>query len=1220
LSNQFSSTSSATATFTPASGAGSYVLTWTITNGSCTSTSNVTITVNAAPPPTTGVSICQNAASTSMTVTSDITNVGTTFSGTWETTPIAFRPTSSIANKATCDLSTTITRNYTATQFQVSVSGSYTFEMDDNSLYDGMAYLTSGSFTPGSCATGTWIRGDDDGGVDDEPKITASLTAGVTYTLYSTTYSATSGTYTGNFSWTVTPPSGGQIMMSTAVNWYTASSGGTSLGTGTSFNPVGVANSGLANTATAGTTTYYAAFSNNTTCRTATNYVINANPSPSFTAEPASTVCAATDVTYTTQASETNYSWSIPGTLNTDYSITSGGVGISSNTVTLKWLTSGSKTVTVNYTNSNSCSGSSAASSTITVNSAFTTGTINNTGETICSGGTPTEIGSTTAASGGDGSITYSWRSSADSYIAAISGATSATYTPPSGLTATTSYRRYSNDGTCNTTATVSTGTWTVTVRSAFTSGTISNTGETICSGGTPTEIGSTTAASGGDGSITYSWRSSADSYTAAIGGATSATYTPPSGLTATTSYRRYANDGVCNTSATQSTGEWTVTVTSNPSAPSASAQSFCSATSPTVASLVATGTAIQWYDAAASGNLLSSGTALSSGTYYASQTVNGCESTTRTAATVTVNPNGTWLGGNGSWNNATNWCGGIPTASTNVVISNGNPILDVNHTLNSGSTLTLSGTASLTINPNAILTIAGTADFGGKSVTLKSDATGTAAIGQVTGSLSGATNVTVERYIPAKRAWRALTAPLKGSNTSLYASWQNGGTAVDPFNTGVELWGPSGTGLASGPGYNIRQYTTSGWADVNNTQSTNLFTSLANNAYLVFVTGGYGSNNIGNGQSAATTLKATGQLITGTVNFPVTSTRHTLVGNPYASPLSPAAIMEGNTQENLFTNIWMWDPAISTNGAYVNYTASINSGTYSNNSGSYSSSSTAIQSGQAFFVRAVANTDTLTLTEEMKSSSISNTFRNSNSIEASVFRLGFAKQIGSGWMPLDGCIAAFYDTANAAVDPADGTKMVNTSENLAFVRGTTNLSIEHYPLVNATDQLNVKIWNTQQARYKLKLNTEEFNMTGVEAWLQDLYTGTSQQLNLDGSMQEYEFDVDPTVSASSGTRFRIVFTNIGLAVTDPEQGQLSIYPNPVTSGKVTVSLPTGTFEGCSYELINVLGQVVRQDEITNNTSSQVLIPLTGLPNSWYALRIIKENSVMYQGKLIIKN
>jgi hypothetical protein len=165
-----------------------------------------------------------------------------------------------------------------------------------------------------------------------------------------------------------------------------------------------------------------------------------------------------------------------------------------------------------------------------------------------------------------------------------------------------------------------------------------------------------------------------------------------------------------------------------------------------------------------------------------------------------------------------------------------------------------------------------------------------------------------------------------------------------------------------------------------------------------------------------------------------------------------------------------------------------------------------------------------------------------------------------------------------------------------------------------------LKVWNTQQAHYKLKLNTEEFTMVGVEAWLQDLYTGTSQQLNLDGSVQDYEFDVDPTVSASSGNRFRIVFTNTALAVDTPTQGQLSIYPNPATGGKVTVSLPSGNFEGCSYQLINVLGQVVREDQTENTNGSQVSISTVGLPNSWYALRIIKENSVVYQGKLIIKN
>jgi hypothetical protein len=548
---------------------------------------------------------------------------------------------------------------------------------------------------------------------------------------------------------------------------------------------------------------------------------------------------------------------------------------------------------------------------------------------------------------------------------------------------------------------------------------------------------------------------------------------------------------------------------------------------------------------------------------------------------------------------------------------------MDVSHTIDAGRTLTISGTATLTINPDSILTIAGTADFGDKSVILKSDNTGDAAIGQVTGTLNGATNVTVERYIPAKRAWRALTSPLKGSNTTLYNSWQNGGTAVDPFNTGIELWGPNGTGssgngLATGPGCNIRQYTTSGWADVTNTQSANLFTSGSNNAYLVFVTGGFGSNNIGNGQSASTTLKATGELITGTVNYSLSSTNHTLIGNPFASPISPELILANTANTNtalLFPYLWVWNPAYNTNGGYELYDKV--AGTYS---GGNLSAGTAIQSGQAFFVRTETAASSLTLTETMKSSSISNTFRNSNSIAPSIFRASFLKQTATDWMPLDGCIAAFYEGANQAADDADGKKMINTGENIGFVRNAVNLSSEHYPLVTAQDILSLKIWNTQQAHYKLKLNTEEFTMVGVEAWLQDLYTGTSQQLNLNGSVQEYEFDVDPTVSASSGTRFRIVFTNSALAVDTPIQGQLSIYPNPVTGGKVTVSLPTGNFEGCSYQLINVLGQVVRQDDINNSNSSQILIPLTGLPNSWYALRIIKENSVMFQGKLIIKN
>ena len=69
--------------------------------------------------------------------------------------------------------------------------------------------------------------------------------------------------------------------------------------------------------------------------------------------------------------------------------------------------------------------------------------------------------------------------------------------------------------------------------------------------------------------------------------------------------------------------------------------QSFCSAASPTVTNLVATGTLIKWYSASSGGTALAGSTALVNGTtYYASQTsALGCESTSRLAVTVTLNP-----------------------------------------------------------------------------------------------------------------------------------------------------------------------------------------------------------------------------------------------------------------------------------------------------------------------------------------------------------------------------------------------------------------------------------------------------------------------------------------------------------------------------------------------------------------------------------------------------
>ncbi len=62
------------------------------------------------------------------------------------------------------------------------------------------------------------------------------------------------------------------------LSWYTASSGGSAIATGSSLNPVGVAGSGIINTNTPGTVSYYVECSLNPNCRGAGNFIINALP------------------------------------------------------------------------------------------------------------------------------------------------------------------------------------------------------------------------------------------------------------------------------------------------------------------------------------------------------------------------------------------------------------------------------------------------------------------------------------------------------------------------------------------------------------------------------------------------------------------------------------------------------------------------------------------------------------------------------------------------------------------------------------------------------------------------------------------------------------------------------------------------------------------------------------------------------------------------------
>ncbi len=217
----------------------------------------------------------------------------------------------------------------------------------------------------------------------------------------------------------------------------------------TTYSNINGETSAIYNPVNLTSTTYYRAMVTNGSCTGAPSIIgtltVKQSPTPTFTAQPGTTACRNSDVTYTTQSGQSNYVWIIPGTLGVDYSITSGGTS-ADNSVVLKWLTTGTKTVTINYTNSNSCAAPLAISSTTTtVSPTSVAGTISGAGS-VCIGGT-----NTLTLSGHTGTV-VKWQSSttSDFSLAVTDISNTTTSLLISSIPATTYYRAVVSSSPCS--------------------------------------------------------------------------------------------------------------------------------------------------------------------------------------------------------------------------------------------------------------------------------------------------------------------------------------------------------------------------------------------------------------------------------------------------------------------------------------------------------------------------------------------------------------------------------------------------------------------------------------------------------------------------------------------------------------------------------------------------------------------------------------------------
>jgi len=464
--------------------------------------------------------------------------------------------------------------------------------------------------------------------------------------------------------------------------------------------------------------------------------------------------------------------------------------------------------------------------------------------------------------------------------------------------------------------------------------------------------------------------------------------------------------------------------------------------------------------------------------------------------------------------------------------------ILNINKSIGSTATLnsSLNVFTGITFNSSNLDSL----DLNNEHVTLKSTSTFTAYLGSIYGSLNNATNVTVERFIPARRAWRLLTAPITNS-TSIYNAWQNGGVYTVGIGTLITKPSPSsGDGMDAGINVNYSMKTfnssTQGLVNVANTMSSNISpgtTGSADNAgYFIFIRGDRNPATVGNPYYSTlpcvnTTLSSSGTLQTGNQVFTASSVagKFTLIGNPYASPID----FNNVTLNNVIKRFYVWDPTLNQVGGYVVLDDVLNTGTFTK-SVLASAQTNVLQSGQAFFVQTL-NTAAASfmVSESSKSTSNNNlVFRPASTI-ASITTDLYLLNTDSTTAFADGAQVQFNDAFNAAVDWQDALKLGNINEGIGILRGTTNLSIERRPLITAYDTLFLKLTGTTARDYQFQFVANNIQQQGFVGTLIDNYLGINTPINLYGTTN-VNFSVVSGITASGASnRFMIVFRPAGV-------------------------------------------------------------------------------------------
>lgn len=531
--------------------------------------------------------------------------------------------------------------------------------------------------------------------------------------------------------------------------------------------------------------------------------------------------------------------------------------------------------------------------------------------------------------------------------------------------------------------------------------------------------------------------------------------------------------------------------------------------------------------------------------------------------------------------------------------------------TIENSNGLEIGGTMDIT---NSLTLTSGVLTTGGY-VTLKSNSSGTAIVNQVTGgSVSG--SVVVERYIPARRAYRLLSSPVT-TTTSINANWQEGGTNTTGFGTHITGSSAGSNGFDQSQTGNNSFYTHNNsagtWSAVVNTNSTTL---TAGNPYRLMVRGDRTVDLSTNTPTPTnTTLRATGILSTGSLSvsgLSQSANGFSFVGNPYQAPVDMNTILTAST--NLNTNYYyIWDPKVSTRGAYVTVDVANNT-----NNVSGSSADKYLQPWQACFVKTVSNgSAAMSFTEASKGTSLISVFKLLPPLSTWNIQLYQTDSLNVDAMPSDGLSIRFDSKFLNNIDQLDALKPINQDENLAVKNANQLLSIESRNTPGFLDTVPLYFYQIRDKKYVFK-----FDITanvGRKAYLLDKYLNLEYPIEQSG-ITSYSFEVDQLNNNSKdANRFAILFKEEVLSVSSilSNSKNLSITPNPVTNNKFKITNNRGFELGSVLEIIDMNGKIIYKTSISVNGNEYMVDFQDKLTSGVYCVKLYSGNAIETKTVLI---